>query len=210
MGSGSFSTTAFASYSTSRGLDFDTTTGKYAYGTSHQDIFKARALDPALDPKGVIRECCDSDEHPETKPVIIGLDTTGSMGSAATEAASSINKIMTDLFGKVKDIQFMTMGIGDFAYDRCPLQVSQFESDIRIVEQMDKVYFEFGGGGNFYESYTAAWKFALDNTKLDCFNNRGQKGLIITLGDEKINPVISGERWSKVVCPVQGDIIEIV
>lgn len=199
MGSGSFSTRDFASYSCSTGKSFDYSTGKLYKSTSHQDIFKSSSLDPALDPKNVIRECLDSPEHPETKPVILALDVTGSMSDAALETASSLNKIMTNLFGKVKDIEFLTMGIGDFAYDRCPLQVSQFESDIRIAEQMDKIYFEFGGGGNSYESYTAAWKFGLNNTKLDCYDKRGKKALLITMGDERINPYIDATRWYKVV-----------
>ncbi len=100
---------------------------------------------------------------------------------------------MTDLYNKVEDVEFMVMGIGDFMYDRMPLQVSQFESDIRIAEQLDQVCFEGGGGGNGYESYTAAWYFAAKHTQLDCWK-RGKKGLIITMGDEMINPYI----------PVQG------
>lgn len=199
MGSGSFSTSDFVSYSNSTGKSFDWDSGRLDKSTSHQDIFKATRMDPDLDPKNVIRECCDSPEHPETKPVILALDVTGSMSDAALETASSLNKIMTNLFDKVKDIEFMTMGIGDFAYDCYPLQVTQFESDIRIAEQMDKVYFEFGGGGNYYESYTAAWKFGLDNTKLDCFDKRGKKALLITMGDERINPYISESRWEEVV-----------
>lgn len=199
MGSGTFTTFAFADYSNITGKSFDWDSGKLSSGTTHQDIFKATGMDPALDPKNVIRECCDSPEHPETKPVLISLDITGSMGDAATEVASSLNVIMSNLFDKVKDIEFMTMGIGDFAYDRCPLQVSQFESDIRIAEQIDKIYFEFGGGGNYYESYTAAWKFGLDNTKLDCYDKRGKKALLITMGDERINPYIDADRWEEVV-----------
>ena len=43
------------------------------------------------------------------------------------EVAKQLNIIMTKLYEKVKDVEFMVMGIGDFAYDRYPLQVSQFE-----------------------------------------------------------------------------------
>ena len=199
MGSGSYTTSSFVSYSTSRGVSFDASTGRLDSKTSHQDIFKSKTIDPALNPKNVIRECCDSDEHPCTKPVILCLDVTGSMGDAALEVAKSINNIMTKLYDEITGIQFMTIGIGDFAYDRCPLQASQFESDIRIVEQMDKIYFEFGGGGNSFESYTAAWKFGLDHTKLDCFDKRGQKGILITMGDERINPYISRDKWYNIV-----------
>jgi hypothetical protein len=117
------------------------------------------------------------------------------MGQAAVEVAKQLNIIMTKLYEKVKDVEFMVMGIGDFAYDSCPLQVSQFESDIRIAEQLDKVYFEFGGGGNGYESYTAAWYFGLNHVKLDAWD-RGRKGIIITMGDEGINPYLPAGRIS--------------
>jgi hypothetical protein len=90
------------------------------------------------------------------------------------------------------------MGIGDLACDNAPIQASQFESDIRILDQTTKVYFEGGGGGNSYESYTAAWYFGLHNTKLDCWK-RGKKGIIITMGDEPLNPYLPGRRLSEVL-----------
>lgn len=158
-------------------------------------MFKAKNIDAALDPKGVIRECCDNEEHPNTLPVILALDVTGSMGQTAVEIAKRLNEIMTKLYGQIKDVEFMIMGIGDLAYDNYPIQASQFESDIRIAEQLDKIYFEFGGGGNCFESYTVAWYFGSRHTKLDCWN-RGKKGVIITIGDERLNPYlpVSGRR----------------
>ena len=207
MGYGSWDANTFASYTTStkRGAIYNTTTGSYTVN-SHQDIFKSRTIDPALDPKNVIRECCDSEEHPNTIPVILALDVTGSMGATAQEVAQKLNTIMTELYNKVKDVEFMIMGIGDFAYDDCPLQVSQFESDIRIAEQLDKIYFEGGGGGNSFESYSAAWYFANKHTKLDCWN-RGKRGILITLGDENLNPYIPRRVLAKVTGDtLQGDI----
>ena len=168
--------------------------------------YESRNLSPLLNPKNVTRECCDSDEHPNTIPVILALDVTGSMGAAAKACAAKLNEIMTSLYEKVNDIQFMTMAIGDFSYDRAPLQVSQYESDIRILEQMDQIYFEGGGGGNSFESYTAAWYFALKHTKLDC-HNRGKKGIIITLGDEPLNPYLPrGAVESVIGDKLQGDV----
>jgi hypothetical protein len=142
-----------------------------------------------LNPHDVVRECCDSDEHPNTIPVILALDVTGSMGSACKMCAAKLDEIMTKLYSEVKDVQFMMMGIGDLSYDDAPIQATQFESDIRILDQTAKIWFEGGGGGNRFESYTAAWYFGLHNTKLDCWN-RGRKGIIITLGDEPLNPYL--------------------
>ena len=167
-------------------------------------MFKARTIDPALNPKNVIRECCDSAEHPNTLPVILALDVTGSMGDAAVEVAKKLNIIMTKLYEKISDVEFMVMGIGDLAYDDCPIQASQFESDIRIAEQLDKIYFEFGGGGNSFESYTAAWYFGSHHTKLDCLN-RGKKGIIITMGDEQLNPYLPLKGRRSGLIEVTGD-----
>lgn len=188
MGCGSWTSDSFKSYSKSVGRSVSKS-GVIDSVNSNQEMFKARTIDPALNPKNVIRECCDSAEHPNTLPVILALDVTGSMGDAAVEVAKKLNIIMTKLYEKISDVEFMVMGIGDLAYDDCPIQASQFESDIRIAEQLDKIYFEFGGGGNSFESYTAAWYFGSRHTKLDCLN-RGRKGIIITMGDEQLNPYL--------------------
>lgn len=188
MGCGTWTSSSFASYSTTRGRGVSMD-GSIKGAYSNQDMFKAKTIDPALNPKNVIRECCDTSEHPNTIPVILALDVTGSMGNAAVEVAKKLNVIMTRLYEKVTDVEFLIMGIGDLACDSFPIQASQFESDIRIAEQLDKIYFEFGGGGNNYESYTAAWYFGSRHTKLDCLN-RGRKGIIITMGDEQLNPYL--------------------
>ena len=202
MGAGTWTSSAYSSRLASRGIS----SADSIMSMDTTQYYESRNLSPLLNPKNVTRECCDSDEHPNTIPVILALDVTGSMGAAAKACAAKLNEIMTSLYEKVDDIQFMTMAIGDFSYDRAPLQVSQYESDIRILEQMDQIYFEGGGGGNNFESYTAAWYFALRHTKLDC-HNRGKKGIIITLGDEPLNPYLPrGAVESVIGDKLQGDV----
>lgn len=186
MGSGSWSSISYASYSSSLGRSIDNLTGRTTGGQS----YTARSLDKSLDPKGVIRECCISEEHPNPIPVILALDVTGSMGPACKETSDALGEIMKNLYEKYKDIEFLMMGIGDLAYDSAPIQASQFESDIRIAEAKDKIWLEKGGGGNSFESYTAAWYFGLHNTKLEPFEEQGRKGIIITMGDEPMNPYL--------------------
>lgn len=201
MGSGAFTTSSFASYSTSRGRTVD------AKGTvtcdSLQDFYQQTHIHKDLNPYKVVRECCDTEEHPNTIPVILGLDVTGSMGRACVKTAQNLNTIITSLYDKFDDIEFMIMGIGDLAYDSAPIQASQFESDVRIAEHLDKVYMEHGGGGNGFESYTAAWYFGLHHTKLDCWK-RGKKGIIITMGDEPLNPYLPKYSLEKIT----GDNLE--
>ena len=176
MGWGSWTS---ASYTTAvRSMGFSSTTAMAS--ASVQEVYRENRLNPLLNPKNVVRECLDTEEHPETIPVILALDVTGSMGSAATMCASKLDEIMKELYDKVKDVEFLMMGIGDLACDDAPIQASQFESDIRILDQTTKVY------------------FGLHNTKLDCWK-RGKKGIIITMGDEPLNPYLPGRRLSEVL-----------
>lgn len=186
MGSGSISHSDLKAYATSLGRSYNVKTGKLT-GQS----YTAHRLDDLLNPKKFkIRECVNTDEHPNTIPVILALDVTGSMGSACAEVAASLGKITTSLYDKFKDVEFCVMGIGDLDYDNSPIQMSQFESDVRIAVALDKIYMEHGGGGNGFESYTAAWYMGLKRTKLDCFDKQGRKGIIITMGDEPLNPYL--------------------
>lgn len=197
MGGGSWTTKAYSTYCSLSGKTYDTITNTVLTAStsdglassSCQAFYKSTELDKALNPYNVMRECLDTEEHPNTIPIILGLDVTGSLGAASVEISKYLNKIMTSLYDKIKDVEFMIMGIGDVECDRSPIQISQFESDIRIAEQLDKIYFEFGGGGNPYESYTSAWYMGSRHTKLDCWK-RDKKGIIITIGDERLNPML--------------------
>lgn len=200
MGGGAWTNCSYVTHSTTtRGF----TSMDAFVSASTQELYRSRRLNEILNPYKVIRECCDSEEHPNTIPVILALDVTGSMGSAASAIATQLGEIMESIYKNVKDVEFLTMAIGDLSYDSAPIQASQFESDIRIAEQLEKVYFEGGGGGNSWESYSAAWYFGLKHTRLDCWK-RNQKGIIITLGDEGLNPYLPAQALNKVL----GDTVE--
>lgn len=208
MGSGSWSTSTFTSYVTSNAVNRGYTAtvdslGNVVTTATNQDMFKNTYVEPELEPKNIVRECRDSEEHPDTFPIILGLDVTGSMGQAAVEVAKKLNTIMTNLYDKITDVEFCIMGIGDLYCDRGPIQISQFESDIRIAEQLDKVWFEFGGGGNNSESYTVAWYMGSRHCDLDCWK-RGKKGIIITMGDERCNPYLPKNKLQRLT----GDTLE--
>lgn len=195
MGGGSFTFDSFRDYSKSRGKLINEDTG---YITSGQ-AWHAAELKSVLDPHDHIRECVDSEEHPNVIPVILALDVTGSMGAACAETAKALGVIMKSLYNQYQDIEIMISGIGDLDYDNAPLQVSQFESDVRIAEQLDNLFMEHGGGGNRYESYTAIWYYARYRTKIDAINKRGKRGIIITMGDEQLNPMLPAERLKEVI-----------
>lgn len=203
MGGGHWDAKAYDNY-TKCTYSVDATT--FASGSySSQEIFTAHRVADELRPYNVMRECCDSDEHPNSFPVILALDVTGSMGHTAVEVAQKLNEIMTTLYEDkdVQDVEFCIMAVGDLACDDEPIQISQFESDVRIADQLGKVYFEYGGGGNTFESYTAAWYMGARHCALDCWN-RGGKGVIITMGDECPNPYLPHGRLNRLT----GDTLE--
>jgi len=152
-------------------------------------IFTARCLNPTLDPKAIpVRESVDSPANPQATPIIVALDVTGSMG-AIPEALikSGLGVLVEEILARkpVPDPHLMFMAVGDAAYDRAPLQVTQFEADNRIIPQLADLFLEGGGGGNSHESYHLPWYFAAMRTRHDALLKRGRKGYLFTLGDEE-------------------------
>lgn len=161
--------------------------------TSREEIFRNRMMNKEMDIKDKIRESCDSEEHPESFPIIIALDVTGSMGHVPERLIKEgFPEIMKKLMDEgVDNPQVCFVGIGDFTCDDAPIQVGQFESSDELTEKwLTSLYLEGGGGGNGYETYSLAYYFAANHTKIDSFEKRGKKGVLITIGDDACNKVI--------------------
>jgi hypothetical protein len=178
MGAGTFDAGAYRAFSS-------TTVGK-----STDQIYTSSGMHEKLNPLGVrLRESRDSADNPQATPIIVGLDVTGSMGIIADVIArEGLGTLFTGILDRkpVPNPHVMFMGIGDANYDRAPLQVSQFEADNRIVEQLTQLYLEHGGGGNGFESYNLPWYFAAFHTEHDSIVKRGKRGYLFTVGDEEI------------------------
>lgn len=173
---------------------------------SASQYYTQRTISDRLNPYQVMRECVDSSEHPNTIPVLLAIDCTGSMGPTSVACAAKLNEIMELLYQQITDVEFMVCAFGDLSYDSAPFQAGQFESDIRISDQLDLIYFEGGGGGNRFESYTLPWYFGLHNTSLDCWK-RDKKGILISLGDEPLNPYLPHQELNACLgCHEQADI----
>lgn len=165
---------------------------KEGYGSkSAGEIFTQNAKRMAhesMNPKGIsFRESRDSEANPNSVPIILGLDVTGSMGHIPHELIKEgLPKLMGGIMqGGVPDPALLFLGIGDHECDGYPLQVGQFESgDDELDMWLTRTYIESGGGGNGGESYLLAWYFAAFHTRTDAFEKRNQKGLLFTIGDE--------------------------
>ena len=157
-------------------------------------IFKSRAMEERFNPRFInVRESMDSEEHPNSTPVIIGLDTTGSMGYLSEEIAKNgLNETMMKIYANkpIEDPQLMFAAIGDVT-DNAPLQVTQFESDIRIAEQLFALWLE-GRGGDSPEDFQLLWYFAAKHTRIDSFEKHGKKGFLFTIGDADVHEMLKG------------------
>jgi hypothetical protein len=142
----------------------------------------------SMSPKGIVfREARDSKTHPNTVPIILSLDVTGSMGKIPHYLVKDgLPHMMGNIIQKgIPDPALLFLAVGDHAVDHYPLQVGQFESgDEELDLWLTRTYIEGGGGGNEGESYLLAWYFAAFHTATDAWQKRNQKGFLFTVGDE--------------------------
>jgi len=201
MGHGKYSKIAHKRLRKSKGYDTK----------SRSQIFTSAKIDPEMDPtKIVMRECRDSEEHPESLAIIVGLDVTGSMGFVPEDI---VKNTLPDLVDSIiqagfKDPQILFLGLGDFIYDRAPLQAGQFESSAQLLDRwLTKVYLEGGGGGNNGEAYNLAYLFGARHTSIDCWEKRKQRGFLFTIGDEPCLPNIPASTITNLTTAAQASTV---
>jgi hypothetical protein len=166
----------------------------YDRDAKRRGVYRAH---PDLDPSRrnaagkIVREARDSAEHPASLPIVVGFDSTGSMGSVPR----TVQRKLTTLFdllltkGYATDPQISVATYGDATCDRVPLQISQFESDNRIDENLDNLFLEGGGGGNHGETSQLLLYYLAHHTATDAWEKRGRKGHIFLIADEVQVPI---------------------
>lgn len=174
----------------------------FAYSAAQQRIPRdQRKAAPILDPYGAtVREARDSAEHPNSTPIAVLFDVTGSMRAVPATVQRKLPDLVGLLIrgGYVDDPQLLVGGIGDDYFDRVPLQIGQFESDNRIDEQLRQLYLEGGGGGDKREGYALAAYFLNTRVKTDAFEKRGKRGYLFIIGDEKNKTALTAtaiQQW---------------
>ena len=160
---------------------------------TREEIFRQAHLDPEMDiRKKPIRESRDSEEHPNSFPIIIALDETGSMGmipeDLIKETFPDIIKAIMDAGIEHPQVCFCGFGDGQRLYEKAPIQVGEFESSDELMEKWLKaIYLEGLGGGNGGEDAELVWYVAANHMKTDSFEKRGKKGVLITISDEPVH-----------------------
>lgn len=182
--------------------DWQTTKTANSTKTTSQ-IFTSQKLQMDLNPLNVVmRESRDSDLNPNSNPIIVAVDVTGSMGIISEYLVKTGLGILFDeiLTRKpIADPHLMVMAIGDAHTDRAPLQVSQFEADNTIVKWLEKIYLEGNGGGNRSESYHFPLYFAAKHTSVDSIEKRNKKGYLFTIGDEGVPPALTKDQIKRFI-----------
>lgn len=150
-----------------------------------------KTIHPSLDPKRInskpfgMLEARDSDEHPDSHPVFVAFDVTGSNKARAVDAQARLNTLMALLEKYVADPQVLVAANDDYKVEpEGAIQISDFESDNRIDEAIRNIWLVGDGGGNDGESYTLLLYAAARKTVLDCYEKRGKKGYMFMYCDE--------------------------
>jgi hypothetical protein len=159
--------------------------------SSTNDIFtnnsKRKAASHFLPNAIKFRESRDSDVHPDSLAIAVFLDVTGSMGVIPEILVrEKLGSLMNTLIDHgIEHPQILFGAPGDHHCDSFPLQVAQFESGTKeLDDSLTQFFLEGGGGGQNRESYLQAWYLCARHTSIDCFEKRGEKGFLFTIGDE--------------------------
>lgn len=173
-----------------------------------QRVFSQRECHPLMRPHGIkVRECRDSREHPDTMPIVLALDVTGSMGEIPAQLAKQElpNLIEALMDHGIRHPQVLFLAVGDAFHDQAPLQVGQFEATAELMDQwLTWTWLEGQGGVHGNESYEMALYFAARHIETDALRLRNKKSYLFLTGDEKPYPTLSRSA----VRSVLGDEIE--
>lgn len=115
MGDARWDVNAYASYSAN------------SAAKTRDQIFQSAGMVPELDPSKIkFRESVDSANNPQSTPIIIGCDETGSMGATAEIIIKKgLGTIVKSLYDHkpVSDPHICCMGTGDATCDTAPYRL---------------------------------------------------------------------------------------
>ncbi len=190
MGGGSYSQDVATTFRS-------TTTDAFAFQAHQPGAGEAtrRTVHQALNPFGKKREV-----NNET-PIVVALDVTRSRGEDTKLMYEKLPMLMgqIELKGYVPNPGISFAAIGDATVDAAPLQVSQFEGDNRMDENLGRVWIEEGGGGTGQESYELCAYFYSRTNAVRLAKGTGKKGYFFFIGDEGFYPRVDKEQVRRVI-----------
>lgn len=186
MGGGSWTTDSYkantgAKISAGRTFGYSDSTRTSSNPVPHEDLDPLKVFS-----KGYI-ESRDSDDHPNSLPIVLGLDQTGSMGGVPRNLQKRLPGVqdLLTIRGYVEDPQIAIAAYGDLYCDpvRTAIQFSNFESDNRIDENIDNLLLMGMGGGNGGETLSGIL-YAMTKVRSDSWEKRQKKGYAFFVADE--------------------------
>lgn len=171
----------------------------------------AAGVHASLNPKGVkLREARDSDAHPVTVPIMVMLDTTGSMADVPAMIEAALPKLMGHfLEDKASGKKYLGDGypaimiaaVDDYEAmaGEGALQVGQFESGMEIDQTLENLWLTRRGGGTYEESYELGIYFAARHTAHDHMDKRGRKGYLFIIGDEHAYKAVKATEVKEII-----------
>jgi hypothetical protein len=202
MGGGSWDTGAYHSSKSTRAASG---VADFAYTTSATNVHAN--LDPTrinAKPFGKL-EARDSTEHPNSNPVLVCFDVTGSNKTRAVDFQQRLPNLMELLNKYMSDPQVAVAANDDYkVVGTNSIQISDFESDNRVDDHIRNIWLVGNGGGNDGESYDLLLYAAARKVVLDSVEKRDKKGYLFMYADEPIFDAVDKRE----VKAIFGDDIE--
>lgn len=130
-------------------------------------------------------------------PVVIITDGTGSMGAFPNTIFKKLPLLDDGIKDYLEDYAVSLMMIGDAGSDKLPLQVQEFASGKDLVDKLNNLEIEGGGGGNQVESYELAALYAARNIEIP----KATKPVLIFICDEGLYANVD-IKWAKTYAKV--------
>ena len=129
-------------------------------------------------------------------PIVCILDVTGSMGDAVFVIYEKLGTffIQIENQGYLDDPAVSFAAVGDCYCDSAPLQVADFSQSMELVENLEKMYIEHGGGGQHHESYETMLYYYWKHCELP----DAETPFLFIIGDEGFYDTVSKDhlrRW---------------
>jgi hypothetical protein len=183
-------------------IDFDTTRkhrtrSSGSFGSVSDDTYlkvgrtskASSALLPMLN--GSVRTVDCFHKH----PIVCMLDVTGSMGDSVYVIYEKLGTFFLEIQMQnyLEDPAISFAAVGDCYCDHAPLQIAQFSQSMELIDYLEQIYIEHGGGGQARESYeTMLYYYSkycqLENTEVPFF---------FIIGDEGFYDRVSGDHRQK-------------
>ncbi len=125
-------------------------------------------------------------------PLVVVVDGTGSMGEFPNVMFEKLPLLDLGINDYLDDCEISFAMVGDAGSDKYPLQVQPFAKGKTLVDTLNKLKIEKGGGGNEIESYDLAGLYYARNVEMP----NATKPVLVWVCDEGIYDKVDTE-WAK-------------